>query len=88
MGRGLSEQQSHVLQVIRRNGFITRSILLSDGDPVASASISRALSRLVRRGLIEKFHHQFSNNSHRCNWPKGVCRRGEFRWRLTEKAIG
>jgi len=48
----------------------------------ASASISRTLSRLVQRGLIEKCY--FSFGPQRLT-KDGWTRRGEFRWRLTEK---
>jgi len=71
MGRGLSEQQTHVLQILQSKESAVRHYFANTGvymyasvdanktAKTASASISRTLSRLVQRGLIEKMLFQF-----------------------------
>jgi hypothetical protein len=91
MGRGLSEQQIHVLQTVYKNESSARhrfaevytGVFASADAKTISASTSRTLARLVQRGLIEKFYFSFGPQK---QTPWGtLTRRGEFRWRLTEK---
>jgi DNA-binding HxlR family transcriptional regulator len=96
MGRGLSEQQNNVLQILHKQESAPRwhfaeiDVETNDAAKTASASISRTLKRLVQRGLIERFYFRFGPQK-RGQGLGNLTKRGEFRWRLTEKgkkAIG
>jgi DNA-binding HxlR family transcriptional regulator len=77
MGRGLSKEQMGILESLHSQDLWRENYLAYPVDPSRSASLSRTLARLVRRGLVEKYYFRFDKRR------PGLLR-GRFQWRLTK----